>query len=110
MNTEDLKLKFRTQFTRVHLFAVVAATLVEINAYILYIHSGKYPLSLTCPYLWHSLIIPAAINFGAHIIARIIAQNTLTPRSFSAFLISGGRDITSHKESLDYLKDLGFVV
>ena len=75
MNTEDLKTKFRTQLITVHAVAVICATLVELIAYILYVCNGKYPLSLKCPYLWHSLIIPATINFGAHIIAGLICKS-----------------------------------
>lgn len=75
LNTEDLKTKFRSQLITVHAVAVICATLVEVIAYILYVCSGKYPLSFSCPYLWHSLIIPAVINFSAHIIARIICRS-----------------------------------
>ena len=75
MNTEDLKVKFRNQLITVHAVAVIFATLVEIIAYVIYVYMGKYPLSFGCPYLWHSLLIPAAINFGAHITARLIGKS-----------------------------------
>ena len=42
--------------------------------------------------------------------SRICAQRNLSIFIFNIQKISGGREITSHKESLDYLKDLGFVV
>ncbi|MBQ4631313.1 MAG: GGDEF domain-containing protein [Clostridia bacterium] len=75
MKAEELKTRFRNQLINVHAFAVIAATLVEIIAYILYTYSGTYPLTIACPYLWHSLIGPAAINFSSHIIARKICKS-----------------------------------
>ncbi len=42
--------------------------------------------------------------------SRITAQRKLSIFIFNIQEISGGPDITSHKQSLDYLKSLGFVV
>lgn len=42
--------------------------------------------------------------------SRICAQRNLSIFIFNIQEISGGREIASHKESLDYLKELGFVV
>lgn len=75
MNEKELRNGFRSQLINVHAVAVIAATIVEIVAYILYVVSGTCELSLTCPYLWHSLVIPSAVNFIAHIVARCICKS-----------------------------------
>lgn len=75
MNNEELISQYRTQLLILHGITIAIISFVEIAAYLAFVYAGIHKLSLTCSYLWFSVVAPVIINSVAHIAAKIICNS-----------------------------------
>ncbi len=90
MENPKLINQYREQLLTLHGVTVAVVSVVEIIAYIIFVHFGVQSFSFNNEYLWLNVVTPICINVAAHFVARgINRSNAAKPRQKNASVIYG---------------------